>query len=167
MLLIEAGGDEPSLSDVPLMYSSLQLTPLDWQYKTEPNGKANLGMKDGRSNWPRGKVLGGSSVLNAMLYIRGNRRDYDAWQELGNPGWSYDDVLPYFKKSEDFRVFDQMDPTYHGTGGPLTVEEFRYSSPITDAFIEGGKEIGYEELDVNAAVQTGFTKSHGTVRDGK
>lgn len=77
VLLLEAGPDEISLTDLPLMFPTLQLTPFDWQYKTEPSDSYCLGMKEKKCNWPRGKVLGGSSVLNAMLYVRGNRRDYD------------------------------------------------------------------------------------------
>lgn len=87
MLLLEAGGEEGVLSDLPMMYPGLQMTPMDWQYKTEPQApNACNSMKGTRSNWPRGKVIGGSSVLNAMLYIRGNRRDYDRWAEMGNEG---------------------------------------------------------------------------------
>lgn len=87
VLLVEAGGEEGVLSDIPMFFSGLQMTPLDWRYKTEPNGpNACKAMVDTRSNWPRGKVIGGSSVLNAMLYIRGNRKDYDRWAEMGNEG---------------------------------------------------------------------------------
>lgn len=75
------------------------MTRIDWGFKTEPMTSACLGLEGTRSNWPRGKVLGGSSVLNYMLYVRGNRRDYDHWESLGNPGWSYSDVLYYFKVS--------------------------------------------------------------------
>lgn len=78
-----------------------------------------------KCNWPRGKVLGGSSVLNAMLYIRGNKRDYDRWESLGNEGWGYEDVLPYFKKSEDMKIEELKNDQYHGTGGYLSVENFR------------------------------------------
>ncbi|KAJ8931348.1 hypothetical protein NQ314_015757, partial [Rhamnusium bicolor] len=116
---------------MPLMFPTLQLTPFDWQYKTEPGEKYCLGMNDKRCNWPRGKVLGGCSVLNAMLYIRGNKRDYDSvknyvyrWESLGNPGWSYEDVLPYFKKSENMRIPEFRDDEYHGKDGYLSVEHF-------------------------------------------
>lgn len=86
VLLLEAGGDETEISDVPLMAGYLQLSQLDWKYKTEPSGKACLAMNGGRCNWPRGKVIGGSSVLNYMLYLRGNKKDYNLWEEMGNPG---------------------------------------------------------------------------------
>lgn len=83
---MEAGGEELILSDLPLAYPALQLSSIDWQYKTEPGGNFCLGMNEGICNWPRGKVIGGSSVLNAMLYVRGNALDYDLWEAKGNPG---------------------------------------------------------------------------------
>lgn len=83
VLLLEAGPDENEISDVPSLAAYLQLSKLDWTYKTQPTGRACLGMKNGRCNWPRGKVLGGSSVLNYMLYVRGNKNDYDYWESLG------------------------------------------------------------------------------------
>ena len=95
-----------------------------------------------RCSWPRGKVLGGSSVLNYMLYVRGNRRDYDSWAAMGNYGWSYDEVLPYFIKSEDNRNPYLANSPYHGTGGYLTVQEPPYKTPLARAFIEGGVELG-------------------------
>ena len=166
VLLLEAGGDEPLISDVPLLFPTLQLTNLDWQFKTEPSGRFCLAMNEGRCNWPRGKVLGGSSVLNAMLYVRGNKKDYDRWESLGNRGWKYEDVLPYFKKSEDMRIDEYMDSPYHKTGGYLTVEEFSYKTPISKAFVVAGKEMGYDVTDVNGERQTGFTMSPGTLRNG-
>lgn len=166
ILLLEAGPDEISLTDLPIMFPTLQLSPLDWQYKTEPGENYCQAMKDGKCNWPRGKVLGGCSVLNAMLYVRGNRRDYDRWESLGNPGWSYEDVLPYFKKSEDMRIPEFRDDEYHGKDGYLTVEHFRYHSPITEWFLEAAKQTGYEILDINGKYQTGFTLAHGTLREG-
>ncbi|XP_049839992.1 glucose dehydrogenase [FAD, quinone]-like isoform X1 [Schistocerca gregaria] len=166
VLLLEAGGDEPPLADVPLMFPALQLSPLDWRFQTEPSGEYCLAMRGSRCNWPRGRVLGGSSALNAMLYVRGNRRDYDRWAQLGNPGWSYDEVLPYFKKTEGVRIAALRDSPYHGSRGPLTVEEFRYHTPMLEAFLEAGREMGYGDTDVNGARQTGFTRAHGTLRDG-
>lgn len=164
ILLLEAGGDETVLSDVPIIFPALQLTDLDWQFKTERSSTYCLSMNHHACNWPRGKVLGGSSVLNAMLYVRGNRRDYDSWRDFGNPGWDYDSVLPYFKKSEDMKIPEFIDSEYHSVGGYLTVERYKYESPITKYFLEAGKEMGYEILDVNGRKQTGFTYSHGTLR---
>ncbi|KAG5872410.1 hypothetical protein JTB14_012524 [Gonioctena quinquepunctata] len=166
ILLLEAGSDEISITDMPLLFPALQMTPFDWQYRTEPGDNYCLGFKDKRCNWPRGKVLGGCSVLNAMLYIRGNRRDYDRWESLGNSGWGYNDVLPYFKKSEDMRIPELKNDEYHGTGGYLTVEHFRYHSPIVNWFLAAVQEVGFDIRDVNGEYQTGFTLSHGTLRDG-
>lgn len=166
VLLLEAGGDETVLSDVPLVFPTLQLTAMDWQFKTEPSSSYCQGMNNNQCNWPRGKVLGGSSVLNAMLYVRGNKRDYDNWKELGNDGWGYDDVLPYFIKSEDIAIPELIGSKYHGKGGYLTVERFRHNTPIGKYFLEAGRDMGYKEVDVNGARQTGFTYSHGTLRDG-
>ena len=164
VLLLEAGGDETVFTDVPLIFPTLQHTALDWQFKTEPSSSYCLSMNEQFCNWPRGKVLGGSSVLNAMLYVRGNRRDYDNWRDLGNLGWDYDSVLPYFKKSEDMRIPEIIHSKYHSTGGFLTVERYKYESPITKYFLQAGEEMGYEILDVNGEKQTGFTYSHGTLR---
>ncbi|XP_078040734.1 uncharacterized protein LOC144471980 [Augochlora pura] len=166
VLLLEAGPDEPEISDVPITFPLLQLSPLDWQYKTEPSKAYCQAMNGQRCNWPRGKALGGSSVLNAMLYVRGNKRDYDNWEKLGNPGWDYDSVLPYFKKSEDMRIEEYKHSPYHQTGGHLTVEYFKYRTPMIDYLIKAGTEVGYDVVDVNGPTQTGFTYSHGTLRDG-
>ncbi|OAD62862.1 Glucose dehydrogenase [acceptor] [Eufriesea mexicana] len=166
VLLLEAGVDEPDMADVPIMFSILQLTSVDWQFKTEPSNNYCKAMNAHVCNWPRGKVLGGSSVLNAMLYIRGNRKDYDEWARMGNPGWDYETVLPYFKKSEDIRIKEYQDSPYHQTGGHLTIEHFRYHSSVTDYLIKAGTEMGYDIVDVNGPTQTGFTLSPGTLREG-
>lgn len=103
VLLLEAGGSENIISDIPIAYQMLQHTPMDWSYLTEPQEAACFGLREKRSRWPRGRVLGGSSVLNAMLYARGNRHDYDKWVKDGAVGWSWEEVFPYFLKSEDNR----------------------------------------------------------------
>lgn len=166
VLLLEAGPDENEISDVPSLAAYLQLSNMDWQYKTEPTGKACLAMKGGRCNWPRGKVLGGSSVLNYMLYVRGNRHDYDHWESLGNPGWGYRNVLRYFKKSEDNRNPYLAPSKYHSRGGYLTVQESPWRTPLSLAFIEAGQELGYENRDINGELQTGVMIAQGTIRRG-
>lgn len=166
VLLLEAGPDEPVEADVPIMVLSLQRTYLDWQFRTEPSDDYCLAMKNHQCNWPRGKALGGSSAINTMLYMRGNKRDYDGWEEMGNPGWNYESVLPYFKKSEDMRIPEYQDSPYHHTGGYLTIEYFRYRTPVTDYLVNANIDMGYELKDVNGANQTGVTFSHGTLRDG-
>ncbi|KAK0075350.1 hypothetical protein PV325_007006 [Microctonus aethiopoides] len=166
ILLLEAGGDETEISDVPLLAGYLQLSKLDWKYKTEPQGDACLAMEQGRCNWPRGKVLGGSSVLNYMLYLRGNKRDYDIWEQQGNIGWSSRDALHYFKKSEDNKNPYLANTIYHSTGGYLTVQEAPWRTPLATSFVEAGAEMGYEIRDINGARQSGFMIAQGTIRDG-
>lgn len=166
VLLLEAGRDENEVSDVPSLAAYLQLGAMDWQYKTEPTGRACLGMWGGRCNWPRGKVLGGSSVLNYMIYVRGNRHDYDSWETLGNPGWSYRDVLRYFRKSEDNRNPYLARSPYHAAGGFLTVQEAPWHTPLALAFVQAGEEIGYDNRDINGELQTGFMIAQGTIRRG-
>ncbi|XP_046963854.1 glucose dehydrogenase [FAD, quinone]-like [Vanessa cardui] len=166
ILLLEAGPDENVLSEVPVLFPALQTSSIDWQFVTEPSSDYCLGMVDNRCKWPRGKVLGGSSTLNAMLYIRGNRKDYDNWAMLGNEGWAYKDVFKYFLKAEDMRIPEYQNDPYHSTGGPISVENFRYEQPITKKILEAGEQLGYSIVDVNGEFQTGFTKSHATLRDG-
>ncbi|KAK9497725.1 hypothetical protein O3M35_004393 [Rhynocoris fuscipes] len=169
VLLLEAGSDENEISDIPSLAGYLQLTNMDWQYKTEPPPQESpycRAMNGDRCFWPRGKVLGGSSVLNAMIYVRGNRRDYDLWEALGNPGWSYQNVLPFFKKSEDNRNPYLMNNSYHSVGGYLTVQESPFRTPLALAFVKAGEELGYENRDVNGERQTGFMIAQGTIRRG-
>ncbi|XP_039305528.1 uncharacterized protein LOC105194944 [Solenopsis invicta] len=166
VLLLEAGGDENEISDVPIFAGYLQLSQLDWQYKTEPQGDACLAMENGRCNWPRGKVLGGSSVLNYMLYLRGNKRDYDIWEQQGNPGWGSRDVLHYFKKSEDNQNPYLVRTPYHANGGLLTVQEAPWHTPLAAAFVQAGQQMGYENRDINGEFQSGFMIAQGTIRRG-
>ncbi|KZS09801.1 Glucose dehydrogenase [Daphnia magna] len=167
VLLLEVGGDEGIVTDIPGAVHLLQRTSMDWQYKTMEQTEACLAFNDNKSNWPRGKILGGSSVLNYMLYVRGNKRDYDDWEAKGNIGWSYDDVLPYFIKSEDNRnPYIAANTKYHGTGGYLTVQEPAWTTPLAVAFVEAGVEMDYESNDGNAAKQTGFMLTQATNRRG-
>jgi len=128
VLLIEAGGKDDSLwIRAPGLYFALWRSKYDWAFCTEPQRNV-----DGRRMyWPRGKVLGGSSSLNAVLYVRGHRDDYDGWRDLGNPGWGWDDVLPYFKRSQR-HVRGASD--HHGAEGAVHVEEMRDVSPASLAF---------------------------------
>ena len=100
-------------------------------------------------------MLGGSSSINYMLYVRGNKRDYNRWATLvGDDSWSYESVLPYFKKSEDNQN-PYLIGKYHATGGPLTVSDVAYRTPLGSAFIQGGQELGYSHRDCNGEFQTG------------
>ncbi|XP_060830672.1 glucose dehydrogenase [FAD, quinone]-like [Bombus pascuorum] len=123
-------------------------------------------MNEGRCLWPRGKVMGGSSTINYMMYVRGNKKDYDIWEQLGNPGWSYKDVLSYFKKSEDNQNQNYAKTAYHSTGGYLTINESQWQGPLGNAFLQAAEEMGYENRDVNGERQTGFMFPQGTVSHG-
>jgi len=150
VLLLEAGGAGDALAvRVPAFMDALLDTPLDWGYRTV--AQAELGGR--RIFLSRGKCLGGTSAINAMVYMRGNRGDFDGWRDLGNSGWGYDDVLPLFRKSEGNRAFDDA---WHGTEGPLTVSSFAAASPIHAAFLAGALAVGLPyNPDVNGAVQDG------------
>ncbi|MFZ3286767.1 MAG: choline dehydrogenase [Telluria sp.] len=162
VLLLEAGGsDNNPWIHVPVGYFKTMHDPnLDWCYVTEPD----KGIAGRQLQWPRGKVLGGSSSLNGLLYVRGQKQDYDRWAELGNEGWGYDDVLPYFKKSEDQ---ERGADRYHGVGGPLKVSDLRLRRPIADAFIEAAKETGIPfNHDYNGAEQEGVGYFQQTASQG-
>lgn len=162
VLLIEAGGpDHNPWIHIPVGYFKTMHNPkLDWCYVTEPD----QGIDGRQLQWPRGKVLGGSSSLNGLLYVRGQKEDYDRWAALGNKGWSYDEVLPYFKKSEDQ---ERGADAYHGVGGPLKVSDLRLRRPIADYFIEGAKDIGipYND-DYNGRTQEGVGYFQQTAHKG-
>ena len=139
---------------------------IDWKYNTEPEENACLGQPEQRCYWPRGKVLGGTSVLNGMMYIRGNPKDYDDWEALGNPGWKFEDILPYFKKSEDNLQINEVDSKYHGTGGPMPISKFPYNPPFSYAILKGGEELGFAVQDLNGANNTGFMIAQMTSKNG-
>ncbi|HEY7647064.1 MAG TPA: GMC family oxidoreductase N-terminal domain-containing protein [Hyphomicrobiales bacterium] len=142
VLLLEAGGkDNYFWIHVPVGYLYCMGNPrVDWGFKTE----AVPGLNGRALNYPRGKVLGGSSSINGMIYMRGQARDYDGWRQLGNTGWGWDDVLPYFRKSEDYALGEDES---HGAGGEWRVEEQRLSWPILNAFIEACEEVGIPRID--------------------
>jgi choline dehydrogenase len=162
VLLLEAGGEDSSFwIHVPLGYGKHFTNPdVNWLYQSEPEPECR-----GRSIvQPRGKVLGGSSSINGLLYIRGQAEDFDRWRQLGNAGWSHDDVLPYFRKAEDqTRGADDL----HGTGGPLAVSDME-AVPICDAFIAAAEQAGYRRNpDFNGATQEGFGYYQLTSRGGR
>lgn len=151
VLLLEAGGrDIYPWIHVPVGYFKTMHHPkYDWCYLTEPGE----GVAGRQIEWPRGKVLGGSSSLNGLLYVRGQRQDYDRWAELGNRGWSYANVLPLFRKSEDQ---ERGQSEYHGVGGPQKVSDLRLRRPIADYFVAAATEIGIPlNDDYNGATQEG------------
>ena len=163
VLLVEAGGrDRSPLVRLPMLMGRLFNSGIyNWNYHTEPVPTLN-----GRSIfWPRGKVLGGSSTINGMIYVRGNRLDYDSWAQSGLRGWSYDDVLPAFRRSE---AHVQRRDEFHGADGELTVCKARGSNPLFDTFIEAGSQAGYPmNPDFNGSAQSGFGRFDFTIRRGK
>ena len=151
VLLIEAGRKDNNLwLHIPVGYFKTMNNPkFDWMFKLEKD----KGVNNRRIDWPRGKVLGGSSALNGLLYIRGDRHDYDNWKDLGNEGWSYKDVLPYFKK---FECQENGSNEYHGVDGELKVSNLRLKRKIADLFIKASEEIGIpNNPDCNGENQEG------------
>ena len=151
VLLIEAGRKDNNLwLHVPVGYFKTMNNPkFDWMYKLEKD----KGLNNRRIDWPRGKVLGGSSALNGLLYIRGDRHDYDNWKRLGNKGWGYDKVLPYFKK---FECQENGENEYHGVDGELKVSNLRLKREIAELFIQASQEIGIPyNPDCNGEQQEG------------
>ncbi|KAK9872827.1 hypothetical protein WA026_019611 [Henosepilachna vigintioctopunctata] len=166
VLLIEAGHDEPTGTQVPSMFLNFIGSSIDWGYRTEPEPEACLSETEKRCSWPRGKVLGGTSVMNGMMYIRGSKKDFDDWAAAGNQGWSYNEVLPYFLKSEDNKQMDSIDRGYHSAGGLLTVSQFPYHPPLSSAILKAARELGYPIRDLNGVHHSGFNIAQTTNKNG-
>ena len=162
VLLLEAGGSDNSFYvRMPAGIANLSGPRFNWGYETAPQAA----MKGRRMYWPRGRLIGGSSSVNAMVYIRGQAADYDHWRQLGNTGWSYDDVLPYFKKAErNERLHDR----FHGADGPLNVADRPYTNPLSRIFVEAAQQAGLPfNPDFNGAVQLGCGLFQVTQKDGR
>ena len=161
VLLLEAGGEDDSpLIKMPGAYMMLQDSAFDWAYRTVP--QIHLGGR--RIFSPRGRVLGGSSSINHGVYMRGNRRDFDRWRDLGNPGWGYADVLPYFKRAEDNR---DIHDRWHGQGGPLTVTSAPTLHPLVAPYLAAAQQAGLPlNPDFNGAEQDGCGLCQRTIKDG-
>ena len=163
VLLLEAGPkDTHPWIHIPLGYGRLfKEKSVNWMYQTEPEPGLN-----GRNVFqPRGKVLGGSSSINGLLYVRGQHEDYDRWRQRGNIGWGFDDVLPYFKKAEDqTRGGDD----FHGAGGPLPVSELGHPDPLSAAFVDAAAQVGIpRNSDFNGATQEGAGFFQTTTKGGR
>src|SRR5437667_6592434 len=163
VLLLEAGPKDTHIwIHIPLGYGKLfKEKSVNWMYQTEPEPELN-----GRQVFqPRGKVLGGSSSINGLLYVRGQHEDYDRWRQRGNAGWGFEDVLPYFKRAENQqRGADQ----YHGAGGPLPVSDWRHHDPLSEAFVKAAVEAGIPfNPDFNGATQEGAGFFQTTTRRGR
>jgi choline dehydrogenase len=159
VILLEAGPKDSLLwIHIPAGTLKLLYNPVvNWNYTAE-GGEGSNGR---RIHWPRGKTLGGSSSINGMLYVRGNPADFDGWAQMGCRGWSFDDVLPYFRKSETYK--QGVDSEYRGSEGPLKVEDYRTILPLTHKFIEAAQQAGYKfSKDLNARQQEGVGYSQMT-----
>jgi len=163
VLLLEAGGrDWHPFIHVPAGLAKLiHLESINWAYETEPQPE----LAGRRLYWPRGKVLGGSSSINAMCYCRGHRRDYDDWAAGGARGWEFDEVLPFFRRAEDQ---ENGESPFHGIGGPLSVQNLRHTNPLSAVFIQAAEQAGHPLTDdFNGPRQRGFGYYQVTQRDGR
>uniref|UniRef100_A0A1I8M1L1 Glucose-methanol-choline oxidoreductase N-terminal domain-containing protein n=1 Tax=Musca domestica TaxID=7370 RepID=A0A1I8M1L1_MUSDO len=168
ILLLEAGDQETFLSDVPLTAALTQMTRYNWGYKSDPTPNACQGLEGGVCNWPKGRGVGGTSLINFMLYSRGHHKDYDHWSSLGNNGWSYSDVLPYFKKSEHIDIDHLRDSKFHGTSGPLNVAYSNTAkSKLLKAFLKSSYEMGYNITDPNGESLLGFGRAQANIQNGR
>lgn len=162
VLLLEAGGEgDTTAIHTPAYYGQLQDSAFDWAYRTAPQA----GMYGRRIFLPQGKVLGGSSAINYMIYMRGNRQDYDHWQALGNEGWDYESVLPYFKKAENNHTFNDR---YHGNDGPLHVISHPADNPLVERYFAAAQQVGIPfNPDFNGIVQEGVGPMQATISEGR
>eukprot|EP00117_Sycon_ciliatum_P047934 scpid82830/ scgid34195/ Glucose dehydrogenase [acceptor]; Glucose dehydrogenase [acceptor] short protein len=171
VLLLESGGhDDHPDGQLPIAASKLPLTKHNWRYMGDSEPGARIGKLKyaGQTHWIAGRSLGGSSALNWMMYTRGNRDDYNAWQSSGAAGWSYDHVLPYFKKAESYIGSTAVDASYHGYDGPLAVTTVTYVPPAMEALLVAAADAGHTtHHDYNGASQFGFTKTQYTIKNGQ
>ena len=163
VLVLEAGRESHPWTRIPVGFAKLIQNPAaNWLYSSEPDA----GSGGRRIPVPRGKLLGGSSSINGMVFVRGQKQDFDIWAQLGNRGWSYDDVLPVFKAMESYK--GDGDEGYRGHDGPLKVSESLESGPLYDAIIEAGRQVGLPSpKDYNGATQEGIVMSQTTIRKGR
>ncbi|XP_045215209.2 L-sorbose 1-dehydrogenase-like [Mercenaria mercenaria] len=168
VLLLEAGEhfDYDQNIHIPVLTFQFLQSNLAWHYQSETEKGMFLGLKDKTSLLNRGRVLGGSSSINACIYARGSPFDFGEWEKKYRcKGWGYNDLLPYFKKAEDIQIPNLKTSDYHGTGGPIAVSASP-SSKLSKYFIDAGKEMGYMETDYNGKSQTGFSRVQNTIRNG-
>jgi len=164
VLLLEAGDPDDSRDiRIPAAFSELFRSGYDWEYATTPQPGL-----DGRElYWPRGKTLGGSSAINAMIYVRGHPSDYDGWAKRGNEGWGYESMLPHFKRGEHADS-DRLESDFHGAEGELNVTDLRSPRPLTEAFVESAVAAGHSlNADFNGARQAGVGRYHVTQEGGE
>lgn len=154
ILLLEVGEEAQPISDIPALAPLFQFTDYNWNYLSEKEDNINLALRDQRMPWPRGRALGGTSIINYMIHTRGNAIDYNRWAKLGNPGWSYKDVLKYFMEIEDATMAVQ-DREYHARGGALPVGDVDFRTPSVHAFVQAAQQAGHPYVDYNGKNQLG------------
>jgi len=170
VLILEAGQDESVYTDIPALALTdiLYKTDYNWGYTAEPAKNGCFGEKNKRCPWQKGKGMGGSSIINGMFYTRGKQEDYDTIEALGNPGWAYKDVLPYFLKSENNSIPEYQNSSFHSNKGNLHVERVKYHSPLADKFIKAGGELGLQEnIDYTVNPNNGVSHLQATTINGR
>ncbi|KAJ8916064.1 hypothetical protein NQ315_010932, partial [Exocentrus adspersus] len=171
ILVLEAGTLPNNSTEIPALYAFGCFSDFNWGFKTVPQTTACLGTVEQRCMVPRGRGLGGTTLINGLIYSRGHPADYDRWADLLNDSsWSYDNVLPYFKKSEDLHVTDEeapLDYQYHSSGGFWSVEHHKPSIQIEYVFLEANKELGYNLTDYNSRDRSGGTVIQYNTKQGK
>lgn len=168
VLLIEAGGESGIKHSIPAACGDVQLVDGDWQLKTTPQEHSHRAYTGQKSNWPRGKLLGGSSQLNYMAYVRGDAADYDSWAAMGNHGWDWESVLPFFLRSEDATLAREtgagaLNSSAHGFGGPLPVRYKSPANPLAEAFVQSAVAAGHPLRDYNDGDASGASRFQQTV----
>ena len=163
VLLLEAGGKDKNIwIHIPVGYAkTLDMPGLNWRFDSEPEERTH----NRKIPIPRGKVLGGSSSINGLLYVRGQHQDYDHWAQMGCTGWSFEQCLPHFKRAENF---ERGGDEFRGAGGPLNVQDMPSKAEVLDAWIDAGEQAGYPRNDdYNGATQEGFGYYQVTQKNGR
>ncbi|XP_053690000.1 glucose dehydrogenase [FAD, quinone]-like [Sabethes cyaneus] len=163
VLLLEIGkGEIPVITDPPLLGPTLASTDYNFGYQTEVQKYGCQGMRGRRCSWAHGRGIGGSSIINNVIFTRGNKRDYNSWAQAGNSGWSWEEVLPYYRKIERANIRDFEDNGFHGKDGLLSVEDCPFRSEIAGAFVKSAQRVGYRYLDYNAGdlIGVSFLQAH-------
>ncbi|XP_029731752.2 glucose dehydrogenase [FAD, quinone] [Aedes albopictus] len=167
VLLLEIGkGEIPMFSDPPLLGPLLASTNYNFGYQTEVQKYGCQGLRNKRCSWAHGRGIGGSSIINNVIYTRGSKKEYDSWAKAGNTGWGWDDMLPYFKKLEKSNIHDFDRNGFHGHTGRLSIEDCPFRSEIADAVVKGAQQAGYRYLDYNAGDLIGVSYLQAHTRKG-
>ncbi|XP_047033157.1 glucose dehydrogenase [FAD, quinone]-like [Helicoverpa zea] len=167
VLLIEAGRPENFFTDVPSIAPFFQITEYAWPYYMEPQPGVCLGLVNKRCYWPRGRAVGGTSVINYMIYTRGRPEEWDRIADAGNYGWSYEEVLKYYMKSETANLRGYENSPYRGRNGEMDIQFVNFKTPLIEAFLEAGRMLGSPTIDYNAPDQLGFGYVQTNIRNGR